>query len=241
MQKALADGKSPQWALMMWRNTPSEGMNVSPAQKMFGRVCRTFLPTSRFTLLPAYPSTVPELLARQKVRQASYYDRKAKPLTPLIPGQSVAMRLPGQQTWSPGVCIRSAGPRSYCVRVDGVVFRRNRRQLLSTNVPPPPAPVSVEPSPGSDDAGAEAAVPPHHALRTPPRQPGLEAVTPPQSLSGAPRTPLQPHPSGAGIGSPLPDERADSGGTGPSPCIIPPRRSVRISRPPRYLADYVPR
>ena len=49
-----------------------------------------------------------------------------------------------KKTWTPGVCTRSRGPRSYGVQVGGQEFRRNRRQLLHTREPmdttgePPP-------------------------------------------------------------------------------------------------------
>ena len=72
-------------------------------------------------------------LGGQKERQRYYYNRQAKALPPLAPGESVRMRLPGEKTWSPGVCTRLAGPRSYEVTVGGRTFRRNWRQLIRTN------------------------------------------------------------------------------------------------------------
>ena len=233
MRKAQEDGKNPLWALMMWRNTPSEGMTVSPAQKLFGRACRTFLPTLRSTLLPLYPSAVPEILARQKDRQASYYDRNARPLPPLALGQSIRMRLPGQETWSPGVCVQTAGPRSYWVRVGGVMYRRNRRQLLSTNdaLPPPlvvepllptarPVPVESSAAPGSSGPAMSPPQSPQAALASPSRRPLLSPARVPPYLPVA----------------------SDLDVTGPSRALTPAplRRSVRSARPPSYLQDYVP-
>ena len=43
------------------------------------------------------------------------------------------MKLPGRNTWSLGVCRRVLGQRSYIVEVAGHNYRRNRRQLRSTN------------------------------------------------------------------------------------------------------------
>ena len=40
------------------------------------------------------------------------------------------MQLPGESTWSLGVCNGLVGPRSYQVRVGGNVFIRNCRQLV---------------------------------------------------------------------------------------------------------------
>ncbi|XP_043204956.1 uncharacterized protein K02A2.6-like [Amphibalanus amphitrite] len=223
MRKAMEDGKNPLWALLMWRNTPSEGMSVSPAQKLFGRACRTFLPALRSTLLPCHPSDVPEALARQKARQASYYDRKARPLPPLIPGQSIRMRLPGQITWSPGICLRDAGPRSYWVRVDGVTYRRNRRQLLSTSDPPPPPPLVVEEPP---------VYPPDRPVSEPPSYMPRGTDSPMSSPPSARRSSL-------GSDSPAPVPPAPALDPGDYRSSL--RRSGRVSRPPAYLADYVPR
>ena len=43
--KCRQSGQSEYLALLDWRNTPSEGMETSPAQRFFGRRCRTLLPT----------------------------------------------------------------------------------------------------------------------------------------------------------------------------------------------------
>ena len=41
-------------ALLDWRNTPSEGLEVSPAQHLFGRRCKTLLPITESLLKPRY-------------------------------------------------------------------------------------------------------------------------------------------------------------------------------------------
>ena len=72
-----------------------------------------------------------ELQAR-KQRQQYYYNRHAHPFKPLAPGETVRLRLPGQTTWTAGVCQGAVGPRSYEVQVGGSRYRRNRRQLIHT-------------------------------------------------------------------------------------------------------------
>ena len=86
----------------------------------------------------------------RKERQAFFYNKKTKPLEPIAPGETIRLRLPGQQTWSAGTCLRTSGPRSYKVEVDGVVYRRNRRQLIRTSEPEPSAPATLEPEPESN-------------------------------------------------------------------------------------------
>jgi hypothetical protein len=46
MKKSLKSGEDPYLALLSWRNTPSEGMNSSPVQRLYGRRTRTLLPTT---------------------------------------------------------------------------------------------------------------------------------------------------------------------------------------------------
>ena len=50
--KARADKRDPLLALLEWRNTPSEGMNASPAQLLYGRRTRTRLPVTKSLLVP---------------------------------------------------------------------------------------------------------------------------------------------------------------------------------------------
>ena len=89
------------------RNTPTEGLGSSPAQRFLGRRCKTLLPAHGMLLKPQYPT-----INRQKQRQQQYYDVHTKPLKQLSPGDSVRMWLPGQQTWSTGVCAGLVGPRN---------------------------------------------------------------------------------------------------------------------------------
>ena len=123
-------GLSDFQALLDWRNTPTEGVGTSPAQRFLGRRCQTLLPMSCSQLIPQYPTEdAAQALQGQKVKQQQYYNRNAKDLSPIQTGETVRMRLPGQSTWTPGVCTGPCGPRS---KVGDRQFRRNRRQLLLT-------------------------------------------------------------------------------------------------------------
>ena len=121
-------------ALLDWRNTPTEGLGSSPAQRFFGRHCKTLLPAHGVLLSPKYPmERDTQAINRQKQRQQHYYDKHSRSLKQLTPGDSVRMRLPGQKTWSPGVCAGLVGPRSYEVKVGERAFVRNRRHLIKTD------------------------------------------------------------------------------------------------------------
>ena len=100
---------------MDWRNTPTEGIGTSPAQRFLGRRCKTQLPIAGSLLQPDYPTEEDtRAINQQKRRQHLYYNHNAKPLKPM---EVVRMHLPGQKTWSTGVCTGLVGPRSYGVQV----------------------------------------------------------------------------------------------------------------------------
>ena len=52
LKKAKADNTDPLLALLDWRNTPTEGIGTSPAQRLMGRCTRTLLPTHQNLLKP---------------------------------------------------------------------------------------------------------------------------------------------------------------------------------------------
>ena len=120
-------------ALLDWRNTPTEGLGSSPAQRLLGRRCRTLLPTHWKLLTPGYPTEgSAKKINHQKERQRYYYDLHTKPLNLLVPGDSIRMRLPGEKRWSPGVCAGLVNPRSYEVKVGDRTFVRNRQHLIKS-------------------------------------------------------------------------------------------------------------
>ncbi|XP_044182657.1 uncharacterized protein LOC122963306 [Acropora millepora] len=139
LTKCKESGQSEFLALLDWRNTPTEGVGTSPAQRLMGRRCKTLLPIASTLLQPRY-STDEESRAimGKKERQRYYYNKHTKPLQPILQGETVRMKLPGQKVWSAGTCLGPVGPRSYYVRINGSVYRRNRRQLVSSKEPPIP-------------------------------------------------------------------------------------------------------
>ncbi|XP_044173524.1 uncharacterized protein K02A2.6-like [Acropora millepora] len=66
LRKARADKRDPLLALLEWRNTPSEGMNASPVQLLYGRRTRTRLPVTKSLLVPQVTSDVPEMIKFRK-------------------------------------------------------------------------------------------------------------------------------------------------------------------------------
>ena len=131
MIKAQADGRDIYLALLDWRNTPTEGMGSSPAQRLFARRTRTLLPSSERLLKPKLTTAVPDKLIERQRRQATFYNKGAKDLPALKEGDKVMMEpITGQSVWKPAVVTKCLGNRSYNIRTQsGGFYRRNRRQL----------------------------------------------------------------------------------------------------------------
>ena len=53
-KKCCESGQLEFQALLDWRNTPTEGIGSSPAQRFLGRRCKTLLPTTLIQLTPQY-------------------------------------------------------------------------------------------------------------------------------------------------------------------------------------------
>ena len=109
--------------------------------------------------LRTFPLSVPRLSASKSIttkrtkikrKQKYYHDGHAlaKPLRDLPLGNVVRIRLPGQSTWSTGVCTKKLPYRSYHVFADGTTYRRNRHDLLVIPADQPESPiVEVSPKP----------------------------------------------------------------------------------------------
>ena len=194
--KCKEAGRSEYRALLDWRNTPTEGMGTSPAQRFLGRRCKTLLPITHLQLQPRYPTADDSrALQGQKAKQQYYYDRCAKDLPPISRGDTIRMRLPGESTWTPGVCTRQCGPRSYGIRVGDREFRRNRRQLLLTGERPPPQDIpsmEIEEAPFTDDGTTPATQVPDVETPAEPESPSRSDNSPVSVSAERDRHMLQP-------------------------------------------------
>lgn len=195
MWKAMETKSDPYMALLDWRNTPSESINSSPAQRIFGRRTKTLLPTSTELLKPNIPNNVTDKLKAQKAKQSFYYNRGAKELQELHPGDVVRLEPSKGKAWTKAEVEKQADIRSYEVRTeDGRVFRRNRRQLRlskesmkpiavdQAQLPPPKAFPSLPPA-----AQLQACEPPptQDACTPQPRE-DLKVPSPKEEPHGAP-------------------------------------------------------
>lgn len=132
LRKAMHDRTDPWKAILHWRNTPTENMDSSPAQRLMSRRLKTSLPVTNKLLEPCVVTGVVERLHHRKQLAKSYYDRSARDLPELNIGERIRMKpLPGENPalWRVGTCLQKVAPRSYLVNVGGSLYRRNRVHL----------------------------------------------------------------------------------------------------------------
>jgi len=209
LEKAAKSKRDPYLSLLDWRNTPTEGLNSSPAQRLFGRRTKTLLPTSNHLLKPKIPKEVEDKLTLKKAKQAMYYDRGAKELEELLPGDLVRIqpqpsKLRKRKEWTLARVEGKVDIRSYQVRTeDGRVYRRNRRHLRRTRettrdsrfemvLPPRPKPSSRDPPdkvpvPPTTPGTSESQDLPHAApVQKPPAKPSAQnkqETSPPATIT----------------------------------------------------------
>lgn len=209
LRRAARDGADPWKAILHWRNTPTENMDSSPAQRLMSRRLKTSIPVTNKLLEPSVPGGVTEKLRRRRQIAKHFYDRTAKDLPELEIGESIRMKpLPSDASgrWRRGTCLQQVAPRSYLVDVEGTLYRRNRVDLRV-----------AEPTPSS--AAMDIQGPAHTSA-------------PEVQLSGPASGPQIP----PTVSSPTtPDPVASPPGQQPLPHVGTYTRAGRLSKPPQRL------
>ena len=182
-KKAQKSGKDPWLALLDERNTPLEGLETSPAQRLMSRRTRRQLPTATSLLYPKVVDRVQEKIKLKKQRAKAYYDRTAKVLPELEVGQEVKVApLHKSQTWKTTTCLQQLSDRSYLVQRGKETVRRNREALkpvpqqtnLAEETTPETEDQTVTYAPNSAetaDSPKEDATSPNKPMRTTPTVP----------------------------------------------------------------------
>ena len=137
IKKCKKTGEDIYLAILNHRNTPSTGLDESPAQRLFDRRTRTLVPTTS-TLLEPRGKDMKE--ARKKLRlkkekQAEMFNRGAKDLPALEEGQMVRLKpyKLGDREWKKATVNKRLDERSYeVVTVEGQTLRRNRGHMKPT-------------------------------------------------------------------------------------------------------------
>uniref|UniRef100_A0A8C8DYN6 Integrase catalytic domain-containing protein n=1 Tax=Oryzias sinensis TaxID=183150 RepID=A0A8C8DYN6_9TELE len=132
LKKAQESQSDPYIALLEYRNSPLDGVKLSPAQLLMGRRLKTRLPTSVQLLKPQLFDKVHHRIKERQLKQKQYFDRGAKRLPLLIEGEKVRVQV--KNKWKPAVVVGEHDkPRSVIIKTeDGNIYRRNRRHLMKT-------------------------------------------------------------------------------------------------------------
>ena len=115
MRKAAESGNDFYLMLLEWQNTPYEGMDSSPSQRIFSRRAKTLLPMSKKLLKPKVVTGVPDKLHTRKQIQSKYYNRGTKELSTLKKGDVVRIKPSNNDRtgrWTKGCVIEQVGVRS---------------------------------------------------------------------------------------------------------------------------------
>jgi len=131
-------------AVLALRNTPTESMGTSPAQRLLGRRCKTQLSTTKALLRPqsVRAEAVKKETRERQARQAKYYSRGTRDLSPLEEGDVVRMRpfRLGRKEWEKATVTKRYNERSYEVESTNGAYRRNRVDLKQTQTIPTKSP-----------------------------------------------------------------------------------------------------
>ncbi|CAJ1049307.1 uncharacterized protein K02A2.6-like [Xyrichtys novacula] len=132
LKKAEDSNGDPYISLLEYRNTPLEGVGLSPAQLFMGRRLRGKLPTATSLLTPQGSDQVHSRLKERQECQKFYFDRHTKNLPDLQAGDNV--RVQRGEAWQPAVVLQKhEHPRSFVIRTpEGKQYRRNRKHLRKT-------------------------------------------------------------------------------------------------------------
>ena len=129
-------------ALLQHRNTPCAITGLSPAQIIFGRVLRDFLPLQPNKFIPRLEwrqaaNTRASAYSKRVMEKATYLSQHSRPLAPLQVGQHVLIQDQNKASathkqWTrTGIIIDVGSHDDYQVRVDGsrMITKRNRKFL----------------------------------------------------------------------------------------------------------------
>ncbi|XP_063970128.1 uncharacterized protein K02A2.6-like [Lytechinus pictus] len=124
-------------ALLNIRYTPTQDIQRSPAQRFMGGRTRTLLPTSTRLLAPdRNPQTDLERPKESQKCQAKYFNRDTRKLKDLFPGAVARVKpFDNDKKWKKAVILKKLDDRSYEVRCEGQVLRRNREHLRAISEP----------------------------------------------------------------------------------------------------------
>ncbi len=168
IKNLLKKSADPALAMLEYRTTPLEGINLSPSQMLNSRRLRSILPTARALLSPEKQPNVIEKLKEKQSKQKYYYDRTAKKMSSpeLHIDEPIRFYDNKRSKWQPATVTKVLPHRSYMISTpEHQAYRRTRSQLLKTGEPPhTPRDIAHD----QDDITPPSTEPPTSAIRDEP-------------------------------------------------------------------------
>ena len=132
LRKCHAAHEDPYLGLLNFRNTPTEGMNASPAQRLLGRRTKTTMPSTFSLLKPTSDSVGLSDIKRDEKRTqiADRVNQHRYDLKPLRQGDAVYLQPlePHKKEWRPARVTMQLTSHTYEVATsNGNILRRNRQ------------------------------------------------------------------------------------------------------------------
>lgn len=247
LQKKASEANRDQWlSFLDYRNTPTEGMDSSPVQRLMSKRTKTLLPVAQHLLEPEIQSDVERKLTKKRRKAKKYFDQGSKELPELEIGQPIRLMPSPMDTsrkWRRGVCIKKVAPRSYLVDVKGSIYRRNRKFLRTAKDGLPEtvqanrqqlSPETVQANPGTQTPSQQLKSP--LTASRPPTMIHTQMVSPDNlPVSHGDPAVLQAEPS-CSTSLTIPEEPPLIGQPSPpAPSVVQRTRSGRIVKPPTRL------
>ena len=134
--------EDPYLALLAYQNTPQQGYDYSPAQRLMSRRLRDIIPTAPRQLAPhtVSPSLVQENISERRRRSKAQYDKRVSaPLAELSEGDKEYVEprpTKKHQPWIYGEVIGGPAPRSCLVSTAMGPVQRNHAQIREAKAEP---------------------------------------------------------------------------------------------------------
>jgi hypothetical protein len=136
MKKCKLSREDPYLGLLNLRNTPTEGLQTSPSQRLVGRRTKTMLPTTLDKLKSTNQDADRIKMDNKRSTLAQRKNVSRHDLPPLKVGETVRMQpiQTGQKEWQPATVTKTLKSRTYEVTANGTGrrYRRNRQFLRAS-------------------------------------------------------------------------------------------------------------
>lgn len=125
--------EDPQKLVMIYNSTPKSDL-PSPGEILFGRPIRTNLPIAQRKLMAPNEQKIANTLTKRQETQAKYYNQHTKTRQDL----NTEVMIQKEKSWVPAEVIRKDdNPNSFWVKTeDGAVYRRNKIHLKNRTIRP---------------------------------------------------------------------------------------------------------